>query len=115
MLPSSGFWETRGWLSHSLNLETGMRLLGRQSTPGAPACSSVLHLQAELYLLSAAEPGYPPWAGHSPGAQPLTEERRQMEGDLGLASVTLCLEKAWHWTQGVRGETLPSLLGELPI
>lgn len=93
-----------------------MLLLGEAVPPGAQARSSVPRPQAGLCLLSAtSEPVHLPRAGHSLWAQPLTEERGHLEGDLGLALVTLCLEKAWLWPQGVGGETLPSLLGELPI
>lgn len=39
----SGFRKKRGWLSHLLNLETGMLLLGETaSIPSSLTCSSLL-------------------------------------------------------------------------
>ena len=64
----SGFRKKKGWLSHLLDIETGILLVDETaSTPGSLACSSTL---CPLIEGSAAEPVHPPSLGPSVGTAP---------------------------------------------
>ena len=64
----SGFRKKKGWLSHLLDIETGILLVDETaSTPGSLACSSTLY---PLIGGSAVEPVHPPGPGPSVGTAP---------------------------------------------